>query len=87
MLEQHARSLVLYRLIDLLHVWLRSSGQAPANVHGTADLFRKSVIDPHEEAFRVAPGGTEEQTLEEFFRSDKNLETYIRSSAAQELRL
>jgi hypothetical protein len=74
-------------LVNLLHASLFLFDQAPASVHRRADLFRRSIIDSHREAFRVAPGGTNEQTLEEFFRTDENLETYIQRFSSHELEM
>ena len=83
--EQNARSSAPYQSINLLRVSLLLFAPARANVHRTASQFRKSIIDPYQEIFRVAPGSTNEQTLEDFFRSDENLETYIQSSSSHEL--
>jgi hypothetical protein len=73
-----------YRLIDLLQASLHFFDPAQISVERKVDLFRKSIIDPHQEAFRVAPGATDEQTLEDFFRSDKNLESYLQNSLSSE---
>jgi hypothetical protein len=86
-LEQSVRPSPPYRLIDLLHASLHFFGPAQISVDRKVDLFRRSVIDPHQEAFRVAPGGTDEQTLEDFFRNDKNLESYLQNSVSHELEM
>jgi len=82
--EQSVRPPPPYRLIDLLHASLRFFGPAQISVGRKVDLFRKSIIHPHQEAFRVAPGATDEQTLEDFFRSDKNLDSYLQNSVSHE---
>jgi hypothetical protein len=79
--KQPARLSPPYRLINLLPVSVPFFGQASASIRRRAELFRETVLDPHEEAFRVAPGRANEQTLDDFFRSDKNLESYIQNSA------
>lgn len=85
--NQSARSLPPYRLINVLAVALPFFGQAPASIHTTAALFREAVIAPYQEAFRVSPGAMDEQTLEDFFRSDKNLESYMRNLSSHQLEM
>jgi len=86
-LEQSVHPSPPYRLVDLLHSSLHFFDLPQISVNRKVDLFRKSVIDPHQEAFRVAPGATDEQTLEDFFRSDKNLESYLQNSVSHELEM
>jgi hypothetical protein len=82
--EQRARLSPPYRLINLLQTSLQFFGQASISADKQADLFRKSVIDPYQEAFRVAPGSTDEQTLADFFRNDDNLKVYLHEAAVHE---
>lgn len=85
--NRRARSLPPFQLINVLAVALPFFDQAPASIHRTAALFRKAVLAPYQEAFRVSPGAIDEQSLENFFRSDKNLESYIRNFGSDHLEM